>query len=72
MKVDLKEKITKRYLRSLSGDLTLCDMGFFEPSVIGGGGGGGGMRATIITLLLLLRWSWNLAQVSSLMYSTQW
>ena len=28
MKVDLKEKITKRYLRSLSGDLTLFDMGF--------------------------------------------
>ena len=25
--------------------LTLFDMGFFEPSVIGGGGGGGGMRA---------------------------
>ena len=25
--------------------LTLLDMGFIEPSVIGGGGGGGGMRA---------------------------
>ena len=27
--------------------LTLFDMGFFEPSVMGGGGGGGGMRAAI-------------------------
>ena len=35
--------------------LTLFDMGFFEPSVIGGGGGGEAMRAPIITLLLLLR-----------------
>ena len=29
-------------------------------------------RAPIITLMLLLRWSWNVAQMSSLMYSTQW
>ena len=34
--------------------------------------GGGGIRAPIITLLLLLRWSWNLAKVSNLMYSIQW
>ena len=35
----------------IESDLTLFDMGFFEPSVMGEGG----MRAPIITLLLLLR-----------------
>ena len=65
-----KEERTSQHPNFLVG-LTLLDMGFFEPSVMGGGGA----RAwgpPIITLLLLLRWSWNLAQVSSLMYSTQW
>ena len=33
--------------------LTLCGMGFFEPSAGGGGGSGPPVR----TLLLLLRWS---------------
>ena len=50
-------------------DLTLSDMGFFEPSIIGGRGGG--HEGPTITLLLLLWWSWNLTQTSRLMYSTQ-
>ena len=35
----------------INDQLTLFDMGFFEPSVMGGGGG---KRAPIITLPLLL------------------
>ena len=38
--------------RNFMNTLTLFDMGFFEPSVIGGGGGHEG--PPIITLLLLL------------------
>ena len=60
--IQVHDKYNKKY----TDILTLIDMGFFEPSVMGGGGAWG---PPIITLLLLLRRSWNFAQVSNLVYS---
>ena len=44
-------------------------MGFFQPSVGGGGGGHEGPHHNFVVIVPMIRY---LAQVSSLMYSTQW
>ena len=35
--------------------LTLFDMGFFEPSVIGGGGGGGALHSSVVIAPMIMK-----------------